>query len=374
MRKLLFILLLPCIASAQGVIGVWTITPSTVEPGGGGGGGTPGGNSGDWQFNNAGSFGGVTPATGWNDLFGAPSSANLAAWLTDKTGTGLAVFGSSPTIDSPALTGTTTVSTANVTTVNVTTLQPATNDGASLGSTSRQFSDLFLAEGGVINWDNGDATLTQAGNVVTLAGAGLTLSDTTSLLLGTAGSAVGNIGFRNATSGTITLAPATGALGTVTLTLPAATDTLVGRATTDSLSAKIVLQSASLGTDDTYEASSAITGLLAGATIAQWEAVYVGGSSTYLLADANGTNTYPARGLAVAAYSSTNAAIIVTRGTVRNDAWNWTPGGTIYLSGTPGALTQTAPATSGDKVQAIGYALTADIAFFDFDSTYVTVQ
>lgn len=55
----------------------------------------------------------------------------------------------------------------------------------------------------------------------------LVANATTSLLLGTSGSAVGNIGFRNATSGTITLAPVAGALGTVTLTLPAITDTLV---------------------------------------------------------------------------------------------------------------------------------------------------
>lgn len=53
-----------------------------------------------------------------------------------------------------------------------------------------------------------------------------TLSSTTSLLLGTAGSAVGNIGFRNATSGTATLAPPTGALGTYSITLPNAASTL----------------------------------------------------------------------------------------------------------------------------------------------------
>jgi len=53
-------------------------------------------------------------------------------------------------------------------------IKPSANDGASLGTTALQFSDLFLAEGGVINWDNGDATLTQSGNSVTLAGASLT--------------------------------------------------------------------------------------------------------------------------------------------------------------------------------------------------------
>lgn len=53
-----------------------------------------------------------------------------------------------------------------------------------------------------------------------------TFSSTTSLLLGTAGSAVGNVGFRNATSGTATVGPPTGALGTYTVTLPNAASTL----------------------------------------------------------------------------------------------------------------------------------------------------
>lgn len=44
--------------------------------------------------------------------------------------------------------------------------------------------------------------------------------------------------FSNATSGTIALTPVTGALGTVTVKLPAATDTLVGKATTDTLTNK----------------------------------------------------------------------------------------------------------------------------------------
>jgi hypothetical protein len=128
-----------------------------------------------------------------------------------------------------------------------------------------------------------------------------------------------------------------------------------------------------LGTDDTYS-GLAVSGLLAGATIAQWEAVYLDGSSTWQLADANGSGTYPAVGLAVAAYSSTNPAVVVYSGTVRNDAWSWTPGGVIYLSATAGGLTQTAPATSGDKVQQVGRALTADIILLNVNSEYLTVQ
>lgn len=55
--------------------------------------------------------------------------------------------------------------------------------------------------------------------------------------LGASGSA-GSLTFGNATSGLLTIQPVTGALGTVTLSLPAATDTLVGKATTDILTNK----------------------------------------------------------------------------------------------------------------------------------------
>jgi hypothetical protein len=67
---------------------------------------------------------------------------------------------------------------------------------------------------------------------------GLTTDGAGKIIHGVAGSVVGTIDFKNATSGTITLSPVTGALGSVTLSLPAATDTLVGKATTDTLTNK----------------------------------------------------------------------------------------------------------------------------------------
>ncbi len=45
---------------------------------------------------------------------------------------------------------------------------PSTNDGYILGGASNQWSDLFLASGAVINFDNGNVTLTHSSNSLTL--------------------------------------------------------------------------------------------------------------------------------------------------------------------------------------------------------------
>lgn len=48
---------------------------------------------------------GIAPASGVGTFLGAPSSANLLSAMTDKTGTGLLVFGTAPTISAPTITG-----------------------------------------------------------------------------------------------------------------------------------------------------------------------------------------------------------------------------------------------------------------------------
>jgi hypothetical protein len=47
---------------------------------------------------------------------------------------------------------------------------PVSNDGASLGTTALNWSDLFLATGAVINYNNGNVTVTHAANSLTVAG------------------------------------------------------------------------------------------------------------------------------------------------------------------------------------------------------------
>ena len=53
---------------------------------------------------------------------------------------------------------------------------PNSNDGYALGLASNSFSDLFLASGAVINFNNGDVTLTHASNALTLDGGHLQLT------------------------------------------------------------------------------------------------------------------------------------------------------------------------------------------------------
>lgn len=83
-----------------------------------------------------------------------------------------------------------------------------------------------------------NAIVLGAGTDDTKVVTGITTDGTSKITLGVAGTSVGAVDFKNATSGTVTLQPVTGALGTVTLSLPAATDTLVGKATTDTLTNK----------------------------------------------------------------------------------------------------------------------------------------
>lgn len=78
---------------------------------------------------------------------------------------------------------------------------------------------------------------TAAGQVLASSSANV-IAGTAAPSLGIAGSVVGSLGFANLTSGSITLQPATGALGSSVLTLPAVTDTLVCLTCTQTLVGK----------------------------------------------------------------------------------------------------------------------------------------
>lgn len=55
-------------------------------------------------------------------------------------------------------------------------LSPAANDGNALGTSSLSWSDLFLASGGVVNWNNGTVTLTETSGVLALTATSLEIA------------------------------------------------------------------------------------------------------------------------------------------------------------------------------------------------------
>jgi hypothetical protein len=99
---------------------------------------------------------------------GSPTAAG-ATWTDLGTVTTADINGG--TLDGVVIGGTSAAA-ATVTTLTVNTnANPDANDGAALGTTALGWSDLHLAAGGVINWANGEITLTETdANTLTLAG------------------------------------------------------------------------------------------------------------------------------------------------------------------------------------------------------------
>ena len=121
---------------------------------------------------------------------------------------------------------------------------------------------------------------------------------------------------------------------------------------------------------DTDETATGLTTdtINAGAIVAKFESVYAGSGGKWLLTDASVTATADKLlAIALEAGTDTNPLLVALPGSfIRDDTWTWTVGGAIYLSETAGALTQTAPTAVTDAVvRVVGYAISADVMFFN---------
>ena len=93
-------------------------------------------------------------------------------------------------------------------------------------------------------------------------------------------------------------------------------------------------------------------------------------SGVLTMANATTSATMPVLGIAVETGSgSTN---VLLNGFISKTGWTWTKGA-VYADTTNGVMTQTAPSTSANIVQPIGFAFTATKIYFNPDLTVIEV-
>lgn len=127
-------------------------------------------------------------------------------------------------------------------------------------------------------------------------------------------------------------------------------------------------------TSDYLATGSQCNNITVGEGITIIDCVYLKSDGAWWKTDADATST--AEGMLAISLATTSSGnimkVALPSSFVRNDTWNWTTGGKVYLSCTAGALTQTAPIGANDVVRVVGYAITTDIVWFNPD-TYFTV-
>ncbi|MDP2619269.1 MAG: hypothetical protein Q8P46_03700, partial [Hyphomicrobiales bacterium] len=104
--------------------------------------------------------------------------------------------------------------------------------------------------------------------------------------------------------------------------------------------------------------------------------VYLNSTSKWASADASAATTAGGVMLAIslATKSADEAMNVALPGSfVRDDTWNWTPGDELYVSETAAAITATAPTTTDAVVRVVGWAVTADVIYFNPSSSWITV-
>jgi len=128
--------------------------------------------------------------------------------------------------------------------------------------------------------------------------------------------------------------------------------------------------------NNSYSGMSATLRVGDGAAVAAWDLVCISDVTNEVqVADADAVATSRVIGInPLNATISDNAeGVILFHGFVRNDAWGWTPGATLYLhtGGTGSTISATAPSGTDDCVVPIGVALEADMIYFNPSGTVI---
>ncbi len=280
--------------------------------------------------------------------------------------------------------------------LNGSTLSPHASDGLALGTSSLMWSDLFLASGGVINFNNSDVTMTHSSNQVTIAGGSLfftfgngnynTVDGTTILdgedndLISFGEQAVTFSATNVSIGGTLNIAADIVHTGDTDTKIGFSTDSV--RVTCGNVVAVTHTATGSTIAKRTF----AKTGTTDGDAIG--DVVYFGGTTsmsvgkiyhfksdgTWELADADSAaNCDGLLGVALGSSSDDDGVLLRGMVTIANDPG--AVGDVLFVSTSAGQAIATAPSGNVDIVRVVGYCLDASNGqiFFNPDGTFVEV-
>ncbi len=232
---------------------------------------------------------------------------------------------------------------AVLTSATITTkLSPTSDDGAPLGDTTHNFSDLFLASGAVINIANGNWVATHTSAILT----------------------VGTGDLRVTTAGTNTASVVTVG-GTQTLTAKTLTAPIIGGAASLADGATI---SKILPTVDGTATGPVTSAFVSGYTSsAIGDLVYLDSSGKWQKTDADSTTTaYGLLGIALAVAATDAALLVALPGAIvyATAFPTLTIGATYYISETAGAISASIPTGADNVIRVVGFGVHADKLFF----------
>lgn len=231
-----------------------------------------------------------------------------------------------------------------------TSLVPTADDGAPLGDTTHNFSDLFLATGAVINYANSNVVITHSSGILTL----------------------GTGDFRVTTAGTNSASVVTVG-GTQTLTAKTLTSPVLQTVPVIADGATVIL---TVPTVDGTATGDITNGFNCGfSSSAVGDLVILDSSATWQKTDANTASIYNGLiGIALEVKASGAALKVLLRGFayMATAFPTFTVGGAVYMSETAGAVTQTAPVTTDAATRLLGYAIHADKMWFNPSNDWIT--
>jgi len=148
--------------------------------------------------------------------------------------------------------------------------------------------------------------------------------------------------------------------------------TLASIAGTETFTNKIIELDDALGVDHTYEGIT--TDDTVGESVVFGDLLYMNSDNKWWKGSSAVASSAecPIEAMAVATIAADAAGKLLLYGTARDDTWNFTTIGKVYVG--VDVPTHTIPSTSGHTVQIIGTSLDADRMLFKPDSTYIELS